>query len=145
MSITAEVLVARDERAWTERIPLVLLSYLIAALALRWITFGNPLLHIDEQYYLLVGDRMLHGALPYVDIWDRKPIGLFAIFAAIRLLPGNGIIACQIVALLFATATAWLVQRAARQIGASPLGAFAAGAAYLIWLPLLSGRDAQSP
>jgi len=120
-------------------------ALLFVALALRAWDFGNPVIHVDEQYYLLVGDRMLHGALPYVDIWDRKPIGLFAIFAAIRLLPGDGIIAYQITALLFATATAWLVQCAARRIGATPVAAFAAGAAYLIWLPLLSGRAGQSP
>ena len=120
-------------------------ALLLVALALRAWDFGNPVIHVDEQYYLLVGDRMLHGALPYIDIWDRKPIGLFAIFAAIRLLPGDGIIAYQVVALLFATATAWLVQRAATRLGATPIAAFAAGAAYLIWLPLLSGRAGQSP
>ena len=124
---------------------IVAAALLLVALALRAWDFGNPVIHVDEQYYLLVGDRMLHGALPYVDIWDRKPIGLFAIFAAIRLLPGDGIIAYQVAALLFATATAWLVQHAARRIGATPLAAFAAGAAYLIWLPLLSGRAGQSP
>ena len=123
----------------------VAVALLLVALALRAWDFGNPVIHVDEQYYLLVGDRMLHGALPYVDIWDRKPIGLFAIFAAIRLLPGDGIIAYQVTALLFATATAWLVHHAARRIGATPLAAFAAGAAYLIWLPLLSGRAGQSP
>jgi hypothetical protein len=120
-------------------------ALLLVALALRAWDFGNPVIHVDEQYYLLVGDRMLHGALPYIDIWDRKPIGLFAIFAAIRLLPGDGIIAYQIVALLFAAATAWLVYGGARRIGAPPFAAFAAGAAYLIWLPLLSGRAGQSP
>lgn len=120
-------------------------ALLLVALALRAWDFGNPVIHVDEQYYLLAGDRMLHGALPYVDIWDRKPIGLFAIFAAIRLLPGDGIVAYQVVALPFAAATAWLVQHAARKIGATPLAAFAAGAAYLIWLPLLSGRAGQSP
>ena len=120
-------------------------ALLLVALALRAWDFGNPVIHVDEQYYLLVGDRMLNGALPYVDIWDRKPMGLFAIFAAIRLLPGDGIVAYQVTALLFATATAWLVQHAARRIGATPLAAFAAGAAYLIWLPLLSGRAGQSP
>ncbi|MDB5705602.1 MAG: rane protein [Sphingomonas bacterium] len=120
-------------------------ALLLVALALRAWDFGNPVIHVDEQYYLLVGDRMLHGALPYLDIWDRKPIGLFAIFAAIRLLPGDGIVASQIVAMLFAAATALMVYRGARRIGAAPLAALAAGACYLIWLPLLSGRAGQSP
>jgi hypothetical protein len=118
---------------------------LLVALAVRCVDFGNPVIHVDEQYYLLVGDRLLHGALPYVDIWDRKPIGLFAIFAAIRLLPGDGVLAYQLVATLFAAATAWLVQRGARRLGVTHLAAFVAGAAYLIWLPLLSGRGGQSP
>jgi hypothetical protein len=118
---------------------------LVIALAVRAVDFGNPVIHVDEQYYLLVGDRLLHGALPYVDIWDRKPIGLFAIFAAIRLLPGDGVLAYQLVATLFAAATAWLVQHGARRLGATYLAAFVAGAAYIIWLPLLSGRGGQSP
>ena len=118
---------------------------LLIALATRIWDVGNPIVHVDEQYYLLVGDRMLHGAVPYIDIWDRKPIGLFAIYAAIRLLPGNGIVAYQLVAMLFAAATACVVERMARGIGASRVAALAAGAAYLIWLPLLSGRAGQSP
>jgi hypothetical protein len=118
---------------------------LAIALAVRCVDFGNPVIHVDEQYYLLVGDRLLHGALPYVDIWDRKPIGLFAIFAAIRLLPGDGVLAYQLVATLFAAATAWLVQHGARRLGATHLAAFVAGATYIVWLPLLSGRGGQSP
>lgn len=118
---------------------------LAIAIAGRAVDFGNPVIHVDEQYYLLVGDRLLHGAVPYVDIWDRKPIGLFAIFAAIRLLPGDGVLAYQLIATLFAAATAWLVQHGARRLGVAPRAALAAGAAYLIWLPLLSGRGGQSP
>ncbi len=129
--------------AWQSgRVPLILLAI---AIATRIWDIGNPIVHVDEQYYLLVGDRMLHGALPYVDIWDRKPLGLFALYAAIRLLPGNGIVAYQLVALVFAAATAWVVERMARRLGASRGAALAAGAAYLIWLPLLSGRAGQSP
>ncbi len=115
------------------------------ALAVRAWDFGNPVIHVDEQYYLLVGDRMLHGAVPYLDIWDRKPIGLFGLYAAIRLLPGNGVLAYQLVATVFATATAYIAWRAALRVGASRTGALAAGAAYLIWLPLLGGRGGQSP
>lgn len=122
-----------------------MLVLLLLAVALRYHDYGNPVVHVDEQYYLLVGDRLARGALPYVDIWDRKPIGLFALFAAIRWLPGDGILAYQLVATLFATATAWLVRTAARRVGATPIGAIVAGAAYLLWLPLFSGQAGQSP
>lgn len=127
-------------RPWVVAIALVVL-----ALVLRAHEFGNPVIHVDEQYYLLVGDRLRSGHLPYIDLWDRKPIGLFLIYAATRLIPGEGIVAYQVAATLFAAATAMLVARGARELDARPVAAFAAGAAYLIWLPLLSGGGGQSP
>src|SRR4051812_4568197 len=85
------------------------------AVALRSAQFGNAINGLDEQYYLLVGDRMLHGAVPYVDLWDRKPWGLFALFAAIRLLGGDGVVQAQLVATLFAAASALVVTAIARR------------------------------
>ena len=72
---------ARPAPAWAIALALTALTF-----AVRAPTFGNPFLGFDEQFYLLVGDRMLHGALPYVDIFDRKPIGLFLLYAATRAL-----------------------------------------------------------
>lgn len=115
------------------------------ALLIRMHDFGDPVIHVDEQYYLLVGDRMLHGALPYIDLWDRKPVGLFLIFAGMRLLPGDGILAYQIVATLCAATTAWMIVRGGERLGATRTGGLVAGAAYIIWLSLLSGRGGQSP
>lgn len=128
------------ERPWSA--PALLL---IAAVALRCWDFGNPIIHVDEQYYLLVGDRMLGGAVPYVDIWDRKPIGLFLLFAGFRLLPGDGILAYQLAATVAAWTTALLVTTGAKAIGANLRGAVIAGAVYLIMLSLLGGRGGQAP
>ena len=97
------------------------------ALLIRLPHFGDPAYMIDEQFYLLVGDRMLHGALPYVDIWDRKPIGLFLIYAAIRMLGGEGFWHI-IVASFFAAATAFVIYRIGRPI-AGHLGALDLGLA----------------
>jgi 4-amino-4-deoxy-L-arabinose transferase-like glycosyltransferase len=127
------------------RTALALAFFACVAVALRLHDFGNPVIHVDEQYYLLVGDRMLHGALPYVDFWDRKPLGLFLLFAGVRLLPGDGILAYQLTATLFAALTAGLIALSARRLGARTLGAAAAGCAYLLWLGYLSGRGGQSP
>lgn len=129
---------ARRNAAWF----LILLMF---AVAVRWRDFGNPAIHVDEQYYLLVGDRMLHGALPYLDIWDRKPVGLFLLFAGMRLLPGDGVLAYQLVATLCAASTGLLVAFGARRLGARPLGALLAACAYVLWLSFLSGRGGQTP
>ena len=57
------------------------LILLAVALAARAITFGNPILHVDEEFYFTAARAMLDGAVPFVDVWDRKPIGLFLIYA----------------------------------------------------------------
>ena len=115
---------------------------MLAAVVLRGWDFGNPVIHVDEQYYLLVGDRLLHGAVPYIDIWDRKPVGLFLLFAAIRLLPGDGIVAYQLVATACRRRDRDASSpRGARTLGASRRGALAAGVAYLIGL--LAARRAR--
>lgn len=116
----------------------------LAAFAIRGSQFGNPLIQVDENFYLLVGDRMLHGALPFVDIWDRKPIGLFLLYAAIRLLGGVGIIQYQVVATLFAAATAFMVTRIARRATTMP-AAVVAGLLYLLLLGLAGGTGGQAP
>jgi 4-amino-4-deoxy-L-arabinose transferase-like glycosyltransferase len=123
---------------------LALLLMTVAAIAIRISQFDDPQTHVDENFYLLVGDRMLHGALPYVDIWDRKPIGLFLIYAGIRCLGGGGIVQYHLVAALFAAATAFLITRIASRI-AGPIASAAAGIIYLLMLEGASGGGGQSP
>ena len=79
-------------------------------LAVRWQGIGDIVAHADEQFYLLVGDHMLNrGAVPYAGIWDRKPVGLFLLYAGIRLLGGEGIVQYQLVALLAVAATSGML------------------------------------
>ncbi|WP_375428176.1 ArnT family glycosyltransferase [uncultured Sphingomonas sp.] len=117
---------------------------LVAAIILRRGQFGNPIAGLDEQLYLLIGDRLWHGELPYVDLWDRKPFGLFMLFAAIRLLPGDGVLAAQIVATCFAAGTAWFVfLLARREVGwsaATMAGLFHLAAQIELW-----GDTTQTP
>ncbi len=116
----------------------------VVACALRLPDVGNPLVDIDEQMYLLVAQRMWDGAIPYVDIWDRKPIGLFLIFAGAAGLPGDAVVAYHLLALAAATLTAGLIAAFAHRF-ATPVGSLAAGLVYLVWLELLGGRGGQSP
>lgn len=117
---------------------------LALAVAVRCIWYGNPVIQVDEQYYLLIGDRILHGALPYVDIWDRKPVGLFLLYAGIRLLGGAGIYQYQIVATIFAAATALVIRQIACRVASARAGWIAA-AIYILWLDFFTGQGGQSP
>lgn len=117
---------------------------LVAALLIRGQTFGHPLLHMDENFYQLVGDRMVRdGAWPYVDIWDRKPPGLFALFAAFRLL-GEGFLPYQLAALAAVTGTAWIIVRLAER-AVAPQPALVGGVAYLAGLTFFGGYGGQAP
>ena len=123
---------------------LMFLGFTAFAALVRWQTFGNPVIGFDEQFYLLVGDQMWnHHALPYVDIFDRKPIGLFLIYAGIRALGGDGFLAYKLVALMFVAATASLVARMAAR-HARRTGALMAGALYILWLNFTECEGGQA-
>jgi 4-amino-4-deoxy-L-arabinose transferase-like glycosyltransferase len=119
---------------------------ILAALTLAtraWI-FGNPVIGIDEQFYLLAGDRLLDGVLPYVDIWDRKPIGLFLIYAlASRLFP-DPVVGYQLLSAVSVVLTSWLLFTIARRLASFP-ASLAAAAAYPAWLLVFAGVGGQSP
>ena len=117
---------------------------LICAVILRRGQFGNPIAGLDEQLYLLAGQRLWHGELPYVAIWDRKPFGLFLLFAAIQAIPGNPFLIAQLVATAFSAATAWLIavfaQRWTGWVAATLAGLFYLAGEIELW-----GDTTQSP
>lgn len=121
-----------------------LLLLAIVAIATRASGFGNPILHNDDQFYLLVGRAIDRGQLPYVDIWDRKPIGLFLIYTAIAQLGGTGVEQYQIVAGLFAIGTAFIIAKLGSRL-AHRRGALLAGAVYIATLVPFGGQGGQSP
>jgi hypothetical protein len=120
-----------------------LLVLLAAALLLRGYTFGDPNLFIDEAFYFAAGNAMHHGALPYVDVWDRKPFGLFALYYLIAGI-SSAPIAYQLAATLFAALTAWLIGRIV-MLWSDWQGALGAGLAYLFLLSTFQGFGGQSP
>ena len=117
---------------------------LAVALAVRWPLTGDPIAGVDEQFYLLVGDRMWAGALPYVDIWDRKPVGLFLLYAAFRALPGDGVLAYQLAGAVCLALTGWLVALIARRTVAWPV-AVAAGVVAIALTTLMGQGLGEAP
>src|SRR3954465_9759277 len=108
--------------------PLMLVGAFV--LALRALYFGNPAVNIDEQFYLMAADRWFnHGLLPYVDIWDRKPIGIFLLYAPAVLWFKNGVLGYQLLGLIFTLATCAVVYRMGLWFGGR-LVAFAAAVFY---------------
>jgi len=118
---------------------------LVVAIAARAVTFGNPVLHVDEQFYYAVADAMRHGALPFVDVWDRKPVGLFLVYLPAALFgPVLGIWVYQAFALFCVVVTAAIIARLAERAGWSG-GALVAAILYILWLNIADGQGGQSP
>ena len=120
-----------------------LLLLTLLAFVLRSGQFFNPIDGLDEQLYFYIGDRMLQGAIPYVDLWDRKPYGLFALFAAMRWMGGPDMAFVKIVATGCAALTALIVSAIANRT-ASRGPAVLAGAFYLIATYQLWGAKPQT-
>lgn len=106
---------------------------------------GNPIAGWDEDFYLTAARFMTQGAVPYVDFWDRKPIGIFLIYYPAALVPGwGGVWAYQAMGLISIIATGWFIMRLTVQMGWEK-GAGWAAIFYSLWAILLKGHDGQSP
>lgn len=122
----------------------VVLAIATVALLTRIVAFGNPVAILDDQFYLVVGDAVRHGLWPYIDIWDRKPVGLFLLYAGIAAFGDGSIVSMQIVATIFAAITALMIHHIA-SLFVPARAALLAALTYLLILPLLGGISGQTP
>ncbi len=116
--------------------------FLIFSLLTRFTTFGDPNYLDDELLYFTIGQRMHDGLLPYVDLWDRKGPGLFALYYLIAGF-SRSVIAYQIAAMLFAGLTGYVAHLIALRFSGR-MGAVLAGTLYLVLLPLFAGGGGQA-
>lgn len=121
----------------------VLLVLAAVVVATRAIWFGNPVADIDEQLYSLIGAGLLDGELPYVDNWDRKPFGLFALYALAHLIGGSGPVAYQAMAAIFTLGGAWLTYLLARVL-VDRITATVAGVLYTCLMAAYASHSGQS-
>jgi hypothetical protein len=115
----------------------------VAVIATRALWFGDPAADFDEQLYSFIGWQMTHGALPYVDVWDRKPFGLFAIFAFAHWLLGPGAIAYQVLGCLAVFTGALFVYALARHL-VDRVSATVAAVLYVFLLSLYGSYSGQT-
>ena len=129
---------------WPNASVSALLTILAATVALRAWQVGEPLIGVDQQFYQLVGERMTGGLLPYRDVFDIKPPGIFALHYLMAELLPKWPQAVEWLALLCAFATSAIIHRIAR-LRVSGAAAIAAAVLYLAYLPLFDGFGAQTP
>ena len=110
----------------------LLLSLVLLSLAVT--AFGRSFTAIqadpgDASLFMLIGQRWTEGLTPYVDLWDHKPPGVFALTAAVFAFFPKGLAAVAVVEGLFVLTAIAGVFLLLRRCGASdPTAALAAAA-----------------
>ncbi|MFC0203793.1 hypothetical protein [Novosphingobium soli] len=112
------------------------------AALIRCPAFGEWNYAIDDQYFALVGKRLLAGDRLYVDIWDRKTPLLYLVYAAAATL-GNQTLAYQAFATVCAALGGYATARLAR-LFAPPGAALMAGLAYVTLLSRFGGDNGEA-
>jgi len=78
----------------------------------------------DQAVFAMMGERILHGGVPYRDIFDIKPPGIFLIYTAAQALMGPGDLAIRLFEVLSWLAMGgafWILSRRAGDGRAAPL------------------------
>ncbi|WP_083901948.1 ArnT family glycosyltransferase [Leptospira vanthielii] len=109
---------------------LVFVFFLAFAFFLRYPSFGYTAIDWDEITYSLIGEGWLQGKLPYRDLWDIKPIGIYIIYAIIHGFLGFSIFAIRVSTLIVVVCSAYVIWLILRKSNRS--FALGAGLGFLI-------------
>ncbi|HEY2404715.1 MAG TPA: glycosyltransferase family 39 protein [Polyangiaceae bacterium] len=83
----------RDPDTWLRWVSWAVIAF--SVVEILTFSFGR-----DQGIYAMVGDGIVHGKMPYRDLWDFKPPGIFLIYALAQVLFGRSMLAIRIVEVL---------------------------------------------
>jgi hypothetical protein len=92
---------------------LIALGFVVLAVLLRLPVLLYSVTNFDGSLYLLIGEQLTEGVLPFTGLCDRKPFGLFALFAIFAAIPIDAIVASRLGASLSVGLTAYMLHRVA--------------------------------
>ncbi len=119
---------------------------LLAVILFRLPTLGFGILNPDESVYILLASGWKTGLLPYVDLIDRKPLGIFMIYGLAEGVFHNGVVGPRIFALLATFATSFMLFAFARKhLKVSVESAAVGGVLFSAYGMLFGGDAAQAP
>jgi 4-amino-4-deoxy-L-arabinose transferase-like glycosyltransferase len=117
---------------------LVVALLLIWALFLRLPFFFPATLGWDESGFIIMGQGILDGLLPYDALWESKPPLVYAFFAAAIRLLGKTIVAVRFAGYLWVTAAAYLAYRTAYALTSERRASIAAAVLFITATSILS-------
>src|ERR1043165_8106316 len=111
----------RDPDAWLKGAAFLIVGF--AALQILLFPFGR-----DQGIYALVGEGILHGKLPYRDLWDFKPPGVFFVYALAQGVFGKSMLAPRLLEVLGLRLLVWCTGRLANTFFGSSTAGYLGGA-----------------
>lgn len=118
----------------------------LAVLLVRLPFINFNVLSDDEAVYLMIGEALRHGAIPYVDIIDRKPLGIYLIFAFADYAFRDPLVGARLLGMLSTFAAAVMLKAfGERNLGLSPVMGAVCGLLYSTYALLFFGDAAQTP
>lgn len=123
-----------EERVWNRRSIAALALLMAAAFALRAASFRVSVIDWDESLYLVIAQRWLQGALPYVSVWDQHPLGLPALLLVVTWIGCDGLLAARVAGTLAVAATAAVLYLFGARLLSRPSVGLLAGMMYIIYM-----------
>lgn len=120
--------------AFLNRTLVLLAGFIGLSLAIRLPFAFYADLNWDEALYRMMADSVLRGQPPYVEIWDRKPVGMFLILATVQAAFGDGILALRIATAVSVGIGSYFLAAIGRTIlSSAPAVGITAGCLYLFY------------
>lgn len=89
----------------------ILLIYILIAVLIRLPFFFRDYVDHDESTFIIMGQALVDGHLPYLKLWDLKPPLVFYFFAGIIALFGKSFIAIRLIGSIIVGLTAFFTFR----------------------------------
>ncbi|MGF1562526.1 MAG: ArnT family glycosyltransferase [Geminicoccaceae bacterium] len=121
------------------------LGFLLLAIVLRWPAYLYSVINADEGSYMVVAEAWVrHGFWPYVEVWDRKPLGIFLIYAAVIKSGIEPILGVRLLTSAVVGLTGWTLYCIGRYLFASKRIGACAGLAYVLLSMTTDGLAANT-
>ena len=105
---------------------LIYISLFLLTLAIRFPYFFYSVISWDEGTYIIMGQDILKGHLPYIHLWQIKPPLTFFSYAFFLLAFGKSVVAVRIAGLLLVFISASIIWKIGRRLFNEAAGFFAA-------------------
>ena len=122
----------------------IAIYFLLFAIIVRLPFFFRDAFSWDESTFILMGQSVVDGHLPYTELWDIKPPGAFLIYAVSIILLGKSIVSIRIAGALCVASTSFLTYLIGKRLGNNRVGILAGTLSILMSSFLPGGQSTMT-